>query len=141
MRCWPYPRPHTGRAMPRGERRGAFGKCLHAANPGHVLKRYYRIPDLPIQAYQEIWFEAANAVPRYFSRLDTQREKAQSHRRENGIKERAAFTLSALSYFIALISSRSHAGRLSPTGSSSPFRYSATSTKPLSLSKNFASSQ
>ena len=94
MRCWPYPRPHTGRAMPRGERRGAFGKCLHAANPGHVLKRYYRIPDLPIQAYQEIWFEAANAVPRYFSRLDTQREK-----------ERAAFTLPALCFYSALRSS------------------------------------
>ena len=105
MRCWPYPRPHTGQAMPRGERRGAFGKCLHTANPGLVLKRYYRIPDLPIQAYQEIWFEAANAVPRYFSRLDTQREKAQSHRRENGIKERAAFTLSALCFYSALRSS------------------------------------
>ena len=91
---------HAARRTP-----GAFGKCLHAANPGHVLKRYYRIPDLPIQAYQEIWFEAANAVPRYFSRLDTQREKAQSHRRENGIKERAAFTLPALCFYSALRSS------------------------------------
>lgn len=39
------------------------------------------------------------------------------------------------------ISSSSHAGRLLPSGRISPFRYSATSTKPLSLSKNFASSQ
>ncbi len=134
---WPYGRGFLLTAKPGRESRAGTRCSFPAAACGH--------PGVPTprparrERHSRSPFSFSLAFPEFSPRADTN-------------KQSPALSLSALAglclfvglkrlYFTAAISFSSQSGRGSPTGNSSPFRYSATSTKPLLLSKNLASSQ